>query len=358
MNSQWNLWNANLTVIFDNEEPIMKKPKILFWQGTERSRSDFISNDDFQRLENNADVRLILTDGKSYSPEEVIDETRDADIVIGTWATPKYSDEVLAKCGQLKMYARIGGAVRGIVGESAWQRGIKVVTAVDAQGKMLAELTLTHMLTGLHKIPMHVHHQKETDSLRHGVGENNTPQHTLVEKTVGLVGFGSIAQHVTRMLQPFNCNIFAYDPYMPVESFLQNGVTRLKSINELCEASEILSIHTAKLPQTLGIIGKEAFNSLRPGALLINTSWAELVDIAALQKRLEEGTLYACFDCIDLHLLKSIKSNRNCFISTGIAVDTDGVQLMGRQIVDEIIRFINEQPLEHEVMQETLTTRG
>ena len=336
----------------------------LAWIGAGRPRSDFISDADAARLAALGGVRFIETSGKKFTPEDVVRESQGMQATITTWATPAYTDEVLEGCTELEFYGRIGGSVRNVVGTSAWARGIPVVTAVDAQGVGLAEQTLMLMLAALHRLPHHILKQAGDGVIEHDGRNEGLAHGMLLERQVGLIGFGAIARHVARMLTVFRARVFACDPYVPDETLAEYGVRRTESVEALCGLVDVVSVHAARIPETKGILSREAIDRLRPGALVVNTAFADLMDLEAIEERVLAGDLYVAMDNLDVlgedhrEKIARIRTSKNCIITPVTFANTEGVALMGRQVVDELERFARGEPLEHAVKREVLATRG
>ncbi len=337
----------------------MGKPKVLFWVGN-RKRDLLATDEDVKRLE--AEASLSIVQGAPNMPAgDVVEQSRGAVAVISSWGAPDYTADVLGGCPDLRMFARIGGSVKNVIDLSAWDRGIRVVSSVDAQGFLVADLTLSLMLAGLHRLPFYVRQQWGGGPLDRAIDPERVPQRSLIRRQVGLLGFGAIARHVARLLQPFLCRVRACDPYVPDKTFQFFGVERVGSVHELCAQSEVLSIHAPFLPQTEGILSREAIDCLQPGVLVVNTSYGELIDMPALEERLREGTLFACLDMVAGGMpggLDSLRYYPNCFITPTVSGNSDGIALMSRQVIDEVIRFLRGQPLQFELVKGELATRA
>ena len=329
------------------------------WLGSRR-REQLVSDADLDRLRAVADLRIRQAE-PAMDAEEVIAATGDACVVIGTWGAPSYTAEVLAGCPSLRLFAQLGGSVRNSIDPSAWDRGVAVVTAVNAQGRLLADLTLALILAGLHRLPFYVRQQWSGAPLDPVVDDRLVPQRTLIAKPVGLLGFGSIARHLTRHLRSFDCPVATYDPYVDDEVLAGLGVSRAERVDELCARSEVLSVHAAHTGETSGLLDAAALARLPHGALVVNTSYGELIDRPALEQRLREGSLFACLDMVDGDMPSAFDALRyypTCMITPTISGRSDGVLMMGAQIVDEVLRFLAGQPLAHAVDAAQLATRA
>jgi len=104
--------------------------------------------------------------------------------------------------------------------------------------------------------------------------------------TVGVVGAGRIGSAVIRNLSGFGCRILAYDPFLQ-----EIGGAEKTDLPTLLRESDVVTLHVPLTDSNRHMIGGEAFQTMKRGALLINTARGDLVDTDALISALEEGTL-------------------------------------------------------------------
>lgn len=112
----------------------------------------------------------------------------------------------------------------------------------------------------------------------------------LHQRTVGVIGTGKIGVAFCRILRGFGCRILAFDPKRDPD--LENNVgVRYVSLEELCELSDVISLHAPLLPSTYHMINEATIARMRPGVMLINTSRGGLVDTRALVEGLKCGRI-------------------------------------------------------------------
>jgi autoinducer 2 (AI-2) kinase len=109
-------------------------------------------------------------------------------------------------------------------------------------------------------------------------------------KTIGLVGLGAVGRASASRLQGFGARLIAADPMISAEQAALAGV-ELVSLDALLAQSDFVSLHAAVTAQTHNMIGSEQFAKMRPGAFLINTARAQLVDEVALLDALNQGAI-------------------------------------------------------------------
>ncbi len=110
----------------------------------------------------------------------------------------------------------------------------------------------------------------------------------LAGKRLGIIGFGRLGSIVARYAAAFDMDVSTFDPYV---SAIAGNVVRRASLEELCQNSDVLSIHASLSETTEGLVGPKELNALPMGALLVNTARGELLQEDALLAALESGRL-------------------------------------------------------------------
>ena len=110
----------------------------------------------------------------------------------------------------------------------------------------------------------------------------------LAGRRLGIIGLGRIGEKVARYGQVFGMQVSAYDPY---QMYRLPEVERQPTLEALCRASDIVSLHVPLNEETRGLFGSQELGWLPPGALLVNTARGAVLDETALFKALESGRL-------------------------------------------------------------------
>jgi len=187
--------------------------------------------------------------------------------------------------GSLKMLSRHGIGTDEIRKDIATELGIAVCNAAGTLSSCVAECTLSLILNVLHG-----YHMADTDT-RDGLWGTHTlfgPE--LFGKTVGLIGFGGIAQKLARYLSPFECKILAADPFLNSEIADQLHV-RSAGIKEICKCADIISLHVPLTDETRGMVNMDFLRSMKGTAILINTSRGGVTCEADLITALNTGII-------------------------------------------------------------------
>lgn len=206
-------------------------------------------------------------------------------IVRGTKVTADMLDG-----GDLALIVRAGAGYNTIDVAAASARGISVSNCPGKNAIAVAELTFGLILALDRRIPDNV------ADLR--AGRWNKKEYAkaagLQGRTLGLLGFGSIAREVARRARAFGMHVVAWSrsfeggAHVDFATYGLADVTPARSPGEVVDAADIVSIHVALADGTRGLMNADLIARLKPGAFLINTSRAEVLDHEALAAAVRE----------------------------------------------------------------------
>ena len=114
-----------------------------------------------------------------------------------------------------------------------------------------------------------------------------------------MTGGGNIGFSLARMFHlAFGGDIILYDPYLKDASAWEtlaqpNKLYRVTSINDICELSDVISVHVPLTAETRDCISTRQFQIMKNSAILVNTARGGIVDEAALHVALETGEIFA-----------------------------------------------------------------
>jgi len=193
----------------------------------------------------------------------------------------------IARAPKLRLIQKIGVGVNTIDLEAAKARDIAVCNMPGTNSRAVAEMTLLLILACLRRLP------SLDRAARDGSGWSLSPEtqdayDELAGKTVGLVGYGAVAQILSRILEAMDAQAIYTSPRPK-----PGAEHRFRQLSDLLHESDIVSLHVPLTSATTGIIGREQLAMMRPGAILINTARGALVDQAALVESLQSGRLAA-----------------------------------------------------------------
>ncbi|MDO2935966.1 phosphoglycerate dehydrogenase [Paeniglutamicibacter sulfureus] len=224
------------------------------------------------------DFEIRQTDGADRS--QLLSAIADVDAILVRSAT-QVDAEAIAAAKNLKIIARAGVGLDNVDIKAATQAGVMVVNAPTSNIISAAELTVGHIVSLARRIPA------ANASLKSGAWKRSSYTGVeLFEKKAGIIGLGRIGALVAARLQGFGMEILAYDPYITPARAQQLGVT-LVDLDELLAESDFVTIHMPKTPETVGMLGKDAFAKMKNSAYVINVARGGLVDQDALYTALK-----------------------------------------------------------------------
>lgn len=197
-------------------------------------------------------------------------------------AAVKVGPAELDSMPKLKVIARTGVGVDDVDVDAATERGISVAITPGVNSTAVAEGAFAHMLQLVKSLaPL-------TEIVRSGGWAERTsvPVGDLDGATLGIIGFGNIGRRVKAIAEAFGMNVLAYDPIAEVPE-----TNRVETVDEILRASDIVTLHVPLLTSTRHMINARTIETMKDGAILINTSRGGLVDEDAALAGLESGRL-------------------------------------------------------------------
>ncbi|MBU9200027.1 hydroxyacid dehydrogenase [Burkholderia multivorans] len=219
-------------------------------------------------------------------PARLMELVRDADALIVRNAT-QVRGELLDAGVNLKAIGRLGVGLDNIDCSACRARNIEVLPATGANDVSVAEYVIAGVLMLLRGSYF------STDAVRNG----KWPRNALIGReaegtTLGLVGFGNIARHVARRAVALGIRVIAFDPNMAPHhpAWSDHSVTSV-SLADLLATADAISLHVPLVESTRNLIDAAAIETMKDGAVLINTARGGVIDDAAVAGALITGKL-------------------------------------------------------------------
>jgi D-3-phosphoglycerate dehydrogenase len=192
----------------------------------------------------------------------------------------------------LQLVVRAGAGTNTIDVEAASERGIWVANCPGKNGIAVAELAFGLILALDRRIT------DGTADLKNGAWNKKeySKARGLFGRTLGIIGVGTIGTEMTRRAQAFGMKVVAWDKHMAAERGEELGIVLMPTPMDVAATSDIVTVHLALVGETRALLGDGFFASMRHGAMFINTSRAEVVDQAALERALKERGIRAGLD--------------------------------------------------------------
>ena len=249
-----------------------------------------------------------------------------------------YTADVIASAKDLKIIARWGVGYDRVDVAAATAHGIPLAMAFGQNHESVAEYAHAMALSiacGIGRRDAMVHQGKWTfDGFHPG----------LWGRTAGLIGLGRIGGAMARRLLGQGMQVLVFDPYVTKEQAKAAGVQQC-SMEQLLAQSDLISVHAPSTPETRHTLNDAAFDKMKEGVILINTSRGPLIDEAALVRALKSGRLYgAGLDVFETEPLPADSPLRDCpnvLLSPHVSgMDKMAEQRVTTRCVDSILAWL------------------
>lgn len=293
---------------------------------------------------------------REFSSAQARDVLARVDVLVTGWGCPFISSDVLNAAPYLRLVAHAAGTVKSLIDPVAYERGIIVTHAADANAVPVAEFTLAAIIFANKRVWHFADLYDEDRARRSSYAMMDEPIGNY-RRVIGIVGASRIGRRVIAALQALECSVLLYDPFVPADDPLTAQV-ELVELNALMARSDVVSIHAPSLPATRGMIGSHQFKLMRDGATFINTARGAIVDEAALITELKTGRISAVIDVTDPEIPdadSALHSLPNVVLTPHIAgaVGLERSRL-GRLVAEEIDRFAQGLPLQYAIEPQLL----
>ena len=271
--------------------------------------------------------------------------------LITSWGSPPVDAEVLDAAPNLQIIGHAAGTVKRLLDREVWARGVRVTHAAATIAEAVAEYTLTAILAGLRRLPAY-------NARLHAGGpwrDDAEAQwgRSLYGKRVGIVAASQVGRRVIPLVLAFTRDVVVYDPYLTEQAAGELNVVSLE-LDELMATSDVVTLHAPILPATRHMIDRAQLDRMKPGALLVNSARAWLVEEQALLEVLQTGAIAAVLDVFDDEPLppdSAFRAIDNVILTPHIAGKTsDTHHRLLQTVVEDFERHFSDRPLAHEVL--------
>jgi D-3-phosphoglycerate dehydrogenase / 2-oxoglutarate reductase len=263
----------------------------------------------------------------------------EADVLVVR--STKVTAEML-ESSKLGVVIRAGAGYNTIDVEAASRLGIRVANCPGKNSIAVAELAFGLILACDRRIPDNVIDLRQ--------GRWNKKEYSkaagLHGRTLGLIGMGNISQEMIPRAKAFGMHVIAYSRWMTPDVAAALGIGRAGSPEELARQADVVSVHVSLTSGTKGMLGPSFFDAMRPGAIFVNTSRAEVVDQDALLRAAEEKGLRVGLDVFEgepstgeAEYDGPLKDHPRVYCTHHIGASTEQAQ---EAIAEETVRIVRE----------------
>ncbi|MEP7139950.1 MAG: D-2-hydroxyacid dehydrogenase family protein [Caldimonas sp.] len=278
---------------------------------------------------------------------------RDAEVLVLIRERTHFPRQLLEKLPKLKLISQTGKVGPHVDVETCTRLGIAVSEGVGSPVAP-AELTWALIMAAMRRLPQYIGTLKHGAWQQSGLKAASMPPNfgigmVLKGKTLGVWGFGRIGQLVAGYGKAFGMQIVVWGSDAGRERAKSMGYDSAESKEAFFEAADVLSLHLRLNDATRGIVKFEDLSRMKPTALVVNTSRAELLEDGALISALNRGRPgMAAIDVFEVepilagHLLLRLE-NVICTPHIGY-VEQDSYELYFRAAFENVVNFIDGRP--------------
>ncbi|MBN8510021.1 MAG: D-2-hydroxyacid dehydrogenase family protein [Burkholderiales bacterium] len=278
---------------------------------------------------------------------------RDADVLVLIRERTHFPRQLLEKLPKLKLIAQTGRVGSHIDVDTCTRMGIAVAEGVGSPIAP-AELTWALIMAAMRRLPQYIGNLKHGAWQQSGLKAASMPPNfglgqVLRGRTLGIWGYGKIGQLVAGYGRAFGMQVQVWGSEPSRGRALADGHQAAQSCESFFEGCDVLSLHLRLTDHTRGIVKLEALSRMKPTALFVNTSRAELVEENALVAALNRGRPgMAAIDVFEIepilqgHPLLRLE-NAVCTPHIGY-VEQDSYELYFDAAFDNVLNFIANRP--------------
>ena len=243
-------------------------------------------------LENISDVAVKYFNAAGYvnvkklngalSEDQLIKEIKNVHLV-GIRSKTQLTAKVLAAAEKLQAIGCFCIGVNQVDLKAATKQGVAVFNAPYSNTRSVAELVIGASIILIRKVLDKNKAAHEGIWLKDAAGS-----YELRGKTLGIIGYGNIGSQLSVLAEGLGMKVLYYDTETKLP--LGNAIN-IKTLKELVNKADIVSLHVPELVSTKNLINKNLLKSFKQGSILINYARGEVVDIDALAKSLSDGHL-------------------------------------------------------------------
>lgn len=278
---------------------------------------------------------------------------RDADVIVLIRERTQISRQLLEKLPHLKLIAQTGKAGSHINVQACTERGVAIAEGVGSPVAP-AELTWSLIMASMRRLPQYVANLKHGAWQQSGLKTASMPPNfglgnVLRGRMLGIWGYGRIGQLVAGYGKAFGMQVCVWGSEASRKKAEADGFLSALSKEAFFEQCDVISLHLRLHEATRYAVTSQDLARMKPTALFVNTSRAELVEPEALLCALNRGRpglaaidVFESEPILQGHALLRLE---NCVCTPHIGyVEQDSYELYFRAAFENVVNFVNGQP--------------
>lgn len=307
---------------------------------------------DWERLRGRAQLAL-CTDPTTRPIEDVRAAMAGARIVLTGWGACALDEPALEPAPELALWMHAAGSMAPMATDAVWRRRLTLSTANGILAEGVAEFAVGLTVMALKQtLPLSAAMRQERSRPKARL----LPVRELYDLRIGIVGYGQVGRCLHRLLGSFvDLTVLVSDPKVDGAT-LEAAGARPASLDEICGTCDVIHNCVPWLPSTERMFGARQFGLMKDDAIFINTGRGATVDEGAMAAALRARPIQAYLDVMHPEPPapeSPLYDLPNCFLTPHIAgFAGNGRRRLGKFAVEEILRFLDGQPLQGCVTRE------
>ena len=279
---------------------------------------------------------------------------KDADVLVPIRERTAFPRQLLEKLPKLKLIAQTGRVGSHIDVDACTRLGIAVAEGVGSPVAP-AELTWALIMSAMRRLPQYIGNLKHGAWQQSGLKTGSMPPNfclgmKLEGKTLGIWGYGKVGQRVASYGRAFGMNVTVWGSQGSRDKARADGLMPAPSREAFFEVCDVLSVHLRLVDETRGLVTPDDLARMKPTALFVNSSRAELVADGALVSALNRGRpgmaavdVFESEPILQGHPLLRLET-AVCTPHLGY-VEQDSYELYFGAAFDNVVAFVNKAPI-------------
>lgn len=245
----------------------------------------------------------------SLAPGVELDEYTKNASILSVFTSSRLTDEVLSQFHNLKLIACRSVGFSHVDLEYCKAKNIRVVNTPHYGDYTIAEFSFGLLMSLVRKIG------EAQNNLKSGILHQEYFGMELFNKTIGIIGLGSIGSKALKIAKGFSMKVLAYDIYKN-EDLKKEYEFEYTDLDYLCKNSDIISIYAPATKENYHLINEDRISNMKDGVIIVNTARGELIDSQALYNALLKNKIGgAALDVLECEeaLAKTCMSSKNGF---------------------------------------------
>jgi D-3-phosphoglycerate dehydrogenase len=278
---------------------------------------------------------------------------KDADVIVLNRERTHMPRQLIEKLPKLKLIVQTGRVGPHIDVDACTERGIAVAEGTGSPVAP-AELTWALIMSAMRRLPQYIGNLKHGAWQQSGLKTGSMPANFCVgsvlnKKTLGIWGYGKIGRLVAGYGKAFGMRVVVWGRPPSLERAILDGFEAAASRDDFFAQCDVLTLHLRLTEVTQGIVRADDLGRMKPTALLVNTSRAELIEPDALISALNRGRPgLAAIDVFETEPIlqgHALLRLENCICTPHIGyVEQDSYELYFGAAFDNVINFIKGTP--------------